>query len=98
MDFIKPAKNGFTVYSKSNCPYCVTVKKIIKEHFFLLEEINCDEYILENKNEFLKFIEDISGKNHKSFPIVFYGDNFLGGSCETIEFIQKLLLSFEDIF
>ena len=27
MDFIKPAKNGFTVYSKSNCPYCVTVKK-----------------------------------------------------------------------
>ena len=98
MEFIKPSKTGFTVYSKTGCPYCVTVKKIIKENFFLINEINCDKYILENKEEFLKFIESISGINHKTFPIVFYEDKFIGGSSDTIHFIKKILLSFEDIF
>ena len=51
MEYIKPSIHGFTVYSKSGCPNCVTVKKFIKEKNFLLNsEINCDEYILEDES------------------------------------------------
>jgi glutaredoxin len=98
MEFTKPILTGFTVYSKSGCPNCVTVKKVIKEKHFLFHEINCDDYILEDKEEFLKFIETNIGRSHKTFPIVFYEGKFIGGLNDTIQFIEKLLLSFEDIF
>jgi len=98
MEFKKPLLTGFTIYSKSGCPNCVTVKKNIKEKKFLLNEINCDEYILEDKDNFLKFIETTINHSHKTFPIVFYEGKFVGGLNETTEFIKKLLLSFEDIF
>lgn len=98
MEFIGPNKKGFTIYSKSGCPNCTIIKKIIKEKFFLMEEINCDEYILENKEGFLTFIQSISGHNHKTFPMVFYEGTFVGGLNETKEFIEKLVLSFEENF
>ena len=40
MEFIEPDKKGFTIYSKSGCPNCLTAKKIIKENKFFLKEIN----------------------------------------------------------
>jgi glutaredoxin len=99
MEYIKPSINGFTVYSKSGCPNCVSVKKIIKDNIFLfISEINCDEYILEDKERFLEFIETIVCYSHKTFPIVFYEGNIIGGLNETKLFINTLLLSFEENF
>lgn len=98
MELVKPSSKGFTVYSKSGCPNCLVVKKNIKDKNFLFTEINCDEYILENKEEFLQIIETMIGRNYKTFPIVFYEGKFIGGSNETTKFIEKLLLSFEEIF
>ena len=59
MEFTLPDSKGFTVYSKSGCPNCNIVKQFIKEKHFFLREINCDEYILEDKAEFLLFIEKL---------------------------------------
>jgi glutaredoxin len=98
MEITKPNKEGFTVYSKSGCPNCMSVKKMIKEKHFLLTEINCDEYIFENKDEFLKFIENIAKTSYRTFPMIFYEGTFIGGLGRTTEQINKLLLSFEDIF
>jgi glutaredoxin len=98
MDFVSPNVKGFTIYSKSGCPNCTTVKKLIKNNHFLIEEINCDEYILEDKEKFLIFIESLSNKSWKTFPIVFFDGSFIGGLYETIDFIDKLLLSFEENF
>jgi glutaredoxin len=98
MDFKLPELKGFSIYSKSGCPNCIIVKKLIKEQFFLMTEIDCDEYILEDKISFLTFIQTISGHSHKTFPIVFYDGSFVGGLNETKTFINKLVLSFEDIF
>lgn len=98
MEFTLPDIKGFTVYSKSGCINCITVKKFIKEKHFFLTEINCDEYILEDKEEFLLFIEKLAGKPHKIFPMVFYEGKFIGGLYETMEIIDKLLLSFEENF
>jgi glutaredoxin len=98
MEFIEPSKKGFTVYSKSGCPNCLTIKKIIKEQKIFLYEINCDEYILENKDSFLNFIENIAETSYKTFPMIFYDGKFIGGFAHTKDFINKLLLSFEDNF
>ena len=98
MEFIEPDKKGFTIYSKSGCPNCLTAKKIIKENKFFLKEINCDDYIFEDKDEFLKFIEKIADTNCKTFPMIFYDSKFIGGFNQTKEFIDKSLLSFEDNF
>lgn len=98
MEFTTPKSKGFTIYSKSGCPNCTIAKKLLKEKFFLMEEINCDEYILEDKEGFLTFIETIGGKIHKTFPMIFYDGLFVGGLNETKEFTEKLVLSFEENF
>ena len=90
-----PSNKGFTVYSKSGCPNCKLVKKLIKEKNFFLDEIDCDDYLIENKELFLQFIESYSGKKNNMFPMVFYDEKYIGGYTETIDFIDKLLLSFE---
>lgn len=98
MKIADPNKSGFTIYSISGCQNCVLVKKIIKENHFFFTEINCDEYILEEKEDFLHFIEVKAETTYKTFPMVFYEGKFIGGLTYTREFIKKLLLSFEDIF
>ena len=76
MEFDEPLLSGFTIYSKSGCLYCTKVKKLLKEHFFAFKEIDCDEYLIENKNDFLLFIENNIGKSYKTFPMVFYDKKF----------------------
>jgi glutaredoxin len=98
MEFQEPFPKNFTVYSKSGCPNCLKVKNLLKEKFFICYEINCDDYIIEDKETFLSFIENKAGKMEKMFPMVFYDAKFIGGYQETIDFINKLQLSFEDIF
>ena len=93
-----PSNKGFTVYSKSGCPNCKLVKNLIKEKNFFIHIIDCDEYLIENKELFLQFIESYSGKKHNVFPIVFYDENYIGSYTDTIDFIDKLLLSFESNF
>lgn len=98
MEIELPSSKGFTVYSKSGCPNCTLAKKHIKEKNFFYTEVNCDEYILENKEELLNAIQKISNVEIKTFPIVFYENKFIGGYADVIDFIDKLLLSFEDNF
>lgn len=98
MKIPEPTQKGFTIYSKSGCPNCTSLKNLITEKNFLFTEINCDEYILENKDDFLKFIENKAETSYKTFPMVFYNKKFVGGLTHTKDFICKLLLSFEDKF
>jgi glutaredoxin len=96
MDFEEPKNIGFTIYSKSGCSNCNLVKNLLKEKSFLFHIIDCDEYILENKSDFLLFIKEKTLKDYKMFPIIFYDGNFIGGYKETQLFIEKLLLTFDD--
>ena len=64
---------------------------------FFLTVIPCDDYLLENKEEFLHIMEKKIGQFYKMFPMVFYEGKFLGGFTETEVFIDKLK-SFDDIF
>lgn len=98
MEFQKPNEFGFTIYSKSGCPNCIKVKTLLKEKNLVYNIIDCDEYLIENKENFLLFIEEIAKQPCKLFPMVFNDTKFVGGFNETKEYIDKILLSFEESF
>jgi len=98
MNIFNPLEAGFTIYSKSGCYNCTKVKKLLrdKEIFFL--EVDCDEFLIEDKEGFLLFIKDRANKEYRSFPMVFKDGNFIGGFAETQSFIDKLLCFVNDDF
>jgi glutaredoxin len=98
MEFDKPNEKGFTIYSKSGCTNCLKTKAYLKQKHLLFDVVDCDEYIIEDKENFLSFIKNTAGKEIRMFPMIFYDGNFIGGFNETVSFSDKLLLSFEDIF
>ena len=89
----EPKKGELTVYSKSGCPNCTNVKKLLKEKQVNFIIIDCDDFILEDKSCFLNFIHRLSGKEneYKTFPMVFDGAIFIGGFSETCKYLDKLL-------
>ena len=98
MDIDKPIDSGFTIYSKSGCPNCLKSKALLKEKKLLFKIIDSDEYIIEDKPFFLSFINNLANQEVKTFPMIFYDGKFIGGFTETSNFVDKLLLSFEDNF
>jgi glutaredoxin len=96
MEFEKPSDTGFTIYSKSGCPNCSNVKKLLKDKNLLFNVVDCDDYVIEDRDNFLLFIKNLSEKEVKQFPVIFYEGKFVGGYNETKEYINKLILSFED--
>ena len=103
MDYIiKPLDEGYTIYSKSGCMYCNKVKQMLTEKKKFFVEVNCDDFLIEDKNKasFLLFISEIAKKEYKTFPMIFYNGDFIGGYNETkenIETKEKEELCFDDI-
>jgi glutaredoxin len=91
INILGPETVGFTIYSKSGCPNCTRIKKLLTEKKQTFIEINCDEYLIENKNLFLLFIENLAQKECKVFPMIFNNGTFIGGFNETQEFLDKQL-------
>ena len=98
MEFTKPHNGMITVYSKSGCNYCVKVKQLLTENERKFIVIDCDEYILENKEEFLLFIKEMIGKEYRFFPMVFDNSIFIGGYNETVKYLEKVDLDFDTQF
>ena len=87
-----PTTTGFTVYSKTGCSYCEKVKALLTEYQQEFTYINCDEYLLFDRDAFLEFIRRISGKDYKTFPMVFSSKTFLGGYTETFRLMLDTLI------
>jgi len=88
--YVHPISKGYTVYSKSGCPYCTKVKDLLQEHSREFVVVDCDEYLIENKEAFLSFIETVNGGiSHRTFPMVFRDGNWIGGFTETKKGIEQ---------
>jgi glutaredoxin len=97
MNFLEPENDKFTIYSKSGCPNCTKVKTLLKEKFLIHTIVDCDEYLLEDKEGFLSFINKKANIEYKTFPMVFHNGNFIGGFTETKTYVEKMLTFFDEI-
>ena len=71
--------NTWTVYSINPCPFCRKAKELLtmnRENFTL---IDCNDYKKNNREAFLQFIHELTKTDHKTFPIIFHGEKFIGG-------------------
>lgn len=75
----------FTVYSKSNCPYCYKVKKVLELCGKNFVVYNLDEHF--TKEEFYSEF----GKG-STFPQVVMDDKHLGGCTDTILYLKELAI------
>lgn len=79
--FIPPEKKGYTIYTKEKCVFCNKVKTLLEKEGY--RTIPCDEYLSENREAFLSFIETRAGRPYRTFPMVFLNGIFVGGFTET---------------
>lgn len=86
-DFEPPSATNYTIYSKSGCPSCSKAKTLLKNEEVLL--IDCDEYLIEDKEYFLSFMKIIIGKEYRMFPMIFKDGKFIGGFSELKPFYEK---------
>lgn len=91
MENKKPQVSGFTIYSKSGCPNCLKVKKLLNEKKKEYAVFNCDEELIEDKERFLKFIKTYTNRDYKLFPMVFLDGKFIGGYLETADYLDKII-------
>ena len=102
MDFEEPIASQYTIYSKSGCPNCIKAKTLLKESKLTYNVINCDEYLLECKKEFLAFIETMDKTNTNTkittFPIIFYDKQLVGGFKELQNYVKENQLTFDSEF
>jgi hypothetical protein len=77
-----PLQNGITIYGKSNCPSCLQLKIDFDEICHNSKYINCDEYLLSNKESFKQTLFEYmqrkyTGKELLSFPIIFRDSKYV---------------------
>jgi len=101
LEIPQPINNIFTIYSISNCIYCEKIKELFILNNLEYNKIDCDEFVKndeELKEKFLNFIEKNAGVKYKTFPIIFFGNEFIGGYDETNEYIKCKILKFDEEF
>jgi glutaredoxin len=85
--FEEPSNSTYTIYTKPGCPNCVKAKKLLEKESVLI--VDCEEYLVEDKEGFLKFIQEKAEQKSpeiRTFPIIFYKKQFIGGYNEAIQF------------
>jgi glutaredoxin len=87
MEYEPPASENYTIYSKSGCPSCSKAKTLLKDEEVLL--IDCDEFLIEDKEDFLEYMKTIIGKEYRMFPMIFKDGVFIGGFNETKVYYDK---------
>ena len=90
-EYIEPAANNYTIYTKSGCPNCTKVKKFLESKLETENPliVDCDEWLIEDKPAFLEFIREKARKECKTFPMVFYNGEFIGGFDEIKTYKEK---------
>jgi len=82
MNVPHPASDSYTIYSKSGCLNCTKAKVLLQNECVPTLYVDCDEFLLENKQEFLDQMKSLIGREYKTFPIIFKNGIFLGGYME----------------
>jgi glutaredoxin len=87
MENIDNRQGIFTILTKTGCNNCKTLKKILELNNYMTLMVNCDEYLINDRDSFIKAIrEQIQSDVEKIFfPIVFYDGVYVENPYEFIK-------------
>lgn len=82
----KPTNTNYTVYSISNCKYCVMAKDHLKKKATKCTTIQCDKYLTScrERDNFYKFMKEHTVIPYIHFPMIFKNGKFVGGLKELL--------------
>jgi len=91
IDIFSPEKEGYTIYTKQDCKYCIQVKELLAKEPHRVVIVSCDAYLepTASKDSFLGAMETWCGRRHRTFPFVFFNSVFVGGYTETETYVQQ---------
>ena len=82
MEIQAPSKRGYTIYTKTGCSYCKYAKQLLQNENPAVLMVDCDEYLLTDKEVFLEEMVKYTHISHRTFPMIFYKGLFIGGFTE----------------
>ena len=87
-------KDQFIIYSKSGCKNCTKIKFFFKNNNINFLEVNCDDYILDDRDDFLNFIYNKIGKTLENplFPFVFFNKHYFASMINIENFCNNELI------
>lgn len=77
---------GWVIFTKESCGYCRKAKALVPSAV----NTPCDEYLSTDRPEFLRKMDKLTGREHRTFPMVFHDGVFVGGHAEMVKYIEKL--------
>ena len=81
----------FVIYTKSGCPNCYTIKKLLEKEECII--INCDEFLQKDREAFIEEMKRKTKWDKIQFPMIFNGD-----TCFTYhDFVSNMMFDFEFI-
>lgn len=89
MNVPRPGGDSYTIYSKSGCLYCTKAKVLLQNERVPPLFVNCDKFLLENKEEFFDLMKSLIGYEYKTFPMIFKNGRFIGGYNKTKDFYEE---------
>ena len=81
-------KSSILIYTTNSCPYCVRAKS-----YFISRGLDFTEINLTNKYAEIENLKRSTG--HRTIPLIFVNDQFIGGYTDMIEKIENGELNFE---
>lgn len=98
MSYECPSERGFTIYSKSGCPNCKHSKTYLDSKFYTYKIVDCDDALVENREDFLLFLREHAQQEIKVFPVIFLDGKFIGSYAELKPAAEALEQQFEESF
>jgi glutaredoxin 3 len=82
---------GVIIITKEHCSFCEKLQVFLDGEQIVYKKIKCDEFIktAASRDTFLQFISAKTGKDWKTFPIVFVDGKFIGGFNDTKRWISQ---------
>jgi glutaredoxin len=88
MEFALPSEVGYTIYSKSGCKFCTKLKNIFKSNQIPFTLIDCDDYLVEDRDNFILFMKQYMKKSIVSFPILFNNKTCIGNYNKALQHLH----------
>lgn len=83
-------RDGYSILTKEGCKWCVKVKELLPNAHY----INCDTLL---GGGFFEEVDKLTGQEYRTFPMVFYNREFVGGY-KDVKFKIDTELTFDAVY